>query len=156
MKQSPEDKQIMERMAPGMYCREGFLGTDHRPLSIIVDMDRSTLVELGITKEQITERLDTILTTAAGAFGAPVAVGKGLQAVYHEAMGRIPSPYGDGIFPKGEVELTTDGGATYRFTPLSVHLIGRHGFFQGRGNRYRIEPAEIVQVLGLMDSARKS
>lgn len=149
MKLSPEEKQIVDRMGPGIYCRDGFLGSDDRGLSIILDTDRSSLAELGVTKEQIAGRLRMILAAAVGAFGSPVDVGEGLRAVYHEAMGRIPSPFGDGVFPKGEVELTAADGATYRFTPLSVYLIGRHGFFQGRGNPYRLEPADIARVLGL-------
>lgn len=151
MKKSPEEQQIMERMAAGVYCRDGFLGSDARTLSEILDTDRSALRKRKITKEQIARKLGMILAEAIRHFGAPVEVQPGLHALYHEAMGRIPSPFGDGVFPKGEVELTTADGKTYRFTPLSVHLIGRYGFFQGRGNRYRLEPEEIAGVLGLPD-----
>lgn len=155
MKQTPEDLRLAERMAPGVLSREGFLGDDPRPLSEIIAEDNSTLMNLGVTHEQIADRLKAIQDQATEGFGKPVKVGENLRAAFHEGMGRIPSPYADGIFPKGETELTeapsgaSVPGRTWRFTPLSIHLIRAHGFYQGRGSRYRLEPAELVDALGL-------
>ena len=71
------------------------------------------------------------------------------------ALGRIPSPWpGEGVFPKGEVELSDRrSGHTVRYTPLSVHLIEAHGFYEGRGSRYRLEPSEICRMLGLGEAS---
>lgn len=140
-------------MAPGVFCRDGFLGTDNRPLEDILDADRSAVESLGTTHERIAAGLAAILDAAMAAQGAEVSVGDGenLRAVYLEAMGRIPSPFGDGVWPKGEVELTdTRTGGKYFFTPLSVNLIAAHGFYQGRGSRYRIEPDAICRILGIV------
>ncbi|NQT54365.1 hypothetical protein HQ576_20070, partial [bacterium] len=49
---------------------------------------------------------------------------------------------------KGDVELTTPDGATLRFTALSIHLIRAHGFYQGRGAPYRLEPTQLAELLG--------
>ncbi|HET6427887.1 MAG TPA: hypothetical protein VFJ30_05735 [Phycisphaerae bacterium] len=152
MKQSPADKRITERMAPGVLCREGFLGADRRPLAEILDADRSAVVGLGVTHEQLADRLDEVLRKAVAALGTPVEIRPGLMAVFHEGMGRIPCPWGHGIFPKGEVELADERtGETLRFTPLSVHLIGAHGFYQGCGSCYRIDPESLVRIFGLSD-----
>jgi len=95
-------------------------------------------------------RMNEVLRKAVGAFGAPVKVGDHLTAEYREAMGRIPCPFGDGVFPKGEVELTDSrSGRTIRMTPLSVHMIGAHRFYQGAGSRYRTEPAELCGILDI-------
>jgi hypothetical protein len=150
MKQSPHDRRIVERMAPGVLCRDGFLAPDTRPLGEIIDTDRSTVERLGTSHAEIAGRLAEILDRAAAACGAPVDVGGGLTAVYHEAMGRIPSPWGEGRrFAKGEVELTDAAGRMLRFTPLSVHLIAEHGFYQGRGSRYRLDPEAACRMLGI-------
>ena len=129
MKQTPDDAKVLARMAPGVLCREGFLGDDRRPLSEIIDTDNATVDRLGITHERIADRLDEVLELARGAFGGPVRIGDDLLAVWREAMGRIPSPWpGAGVFAKGEVELTVAAtGATIRFTPLSIHLIRTRG-----------------------------
>jgi len=150
MKQSPQEKQITDRMQPGVYCRDGFLGTDGRTLGEILDTDRSAVEAHGTTHERIAAAMGRVLDNAVAAGGAPVQVCEHLTAEFREAMGRIPCPFGDGVFRKGEVELTDErSGEMFRFTPLSVHLIAAHGFYQGRGGRYRIEPETICQLLGL-------
>ncbi len=155
MKQSPEEIIITERMAPGVYCRDGFLGTDRRPLSEILDTDRSTVEALGVSQERIAAQLADALKTAMRTFGATVKIGDHLTAVYHEAMGRIPSPFGDGMFAKGEVELgDTRTGERICITPLSVHLIAAHGFYQGVGSRYRLEPAMLCRMFDLSEEPR--
>ena len=153
MKLSPEDKKLTELMQPGILCRDGFLGTDNRPIGEIIDTDRSSVLGLGVTHQQIAQRLAEILKTAMASLGAPVEVGQGLTAVYRGSRGKIPSPWGDGHFDKGEVEITVEKTRQQLlFTPLSVHLISEHGFYQGRGNRYRLEPAELVSLLGIEKS----
>ncbi len=148
-KHSPHELRILERMARGALTREGFLGSDARPLSEILDADRSTVVELGVTHELLAEKLRAILTQAVGALGKPVELEGGLSAVHHEGMGRIACPWGGcGVFPKGEVELVDVRTAKRIYlTPLSVHMIGVHGFYEGRGSRYRLEPRELCRVL---------
>ncbi|MBD3237578.1 MAG: hypothetical protein GF330_12800 [Candidatus Eisenbacteria bacterium] len=150
MKTSPEERRITERMQPGVLSRDGFLGEDRRSLGEIIDADRSSVLTLGFDQATLAARLQEILEAAMEGMGAPVRVGLHLEAVYRESMGRIPCPFGDGArFPKGEVELTdTSCSETLRFTPLSVHMIAAHGFFQGRGSRYRISPHALARVLG--------
>ena len=65
-------------------------------------------------------------------------------------MGRIPSPFqGDGVFEKGDVVLTGPGGEQIILTALGLSMIEKHDFFQGRGSRYRVDPALAVRLLGL-------
>lgn len=152
MKPLPEEREVLQRMAPGVLCREGFLGPDRRGLQEILDSDRAEVERLGTTHEQIARRLGEVCEAAMAALGGEVPVAGGrLRAVFHEAMGYIPSPWGEGLtFPKGEVELSDPRtGRKLRFTPLSVHLIARHGFYQGRGSRYRVEPAEVARMFRL-------
>jgi hypothetical protein len=151
MKQSPEEQKIRERMGAGVLSRNGFLGSDGRSPGEILDADHSAVVGLGTSHEALSEVLGRAIGAAMRAMGRPVKVGEHLTAVYQEAMGRIPCPWGDGeIFPKGEVRVTDDRtGESILLTPLSVHLIGEHGFYQGRGCRYRIEPEQIVRMFGL-------
>ncbi|MFP4105518.1 MAG: hypothetical protein ACLFVU_05430 [Phycisphaerae bacterium] len=150
MKFSPNDRKITERMAPGALCRDGFLGDDPRPYWEIIDHDRSTVENLGTSCGDIAEKLGKILKEAMVAYGTPVKVGEDLVAAYRESMGRIPSPFGGGVFPKGEIELTdTRTDRTVVFTPLTVQLIGEHCFFQGKGSRYRLEPETLAKMLDL-------
>jgi len=152
MKQTPEEQRILQRMAPGVLCRAGFLGDDPRPLQEILDTDRAAVEAAGTTHEALARCLREAYEAAAMAFGADVPVAGGrLRATWHEAMGFLPSPFGGGVrFPKGEVELVDpEAGRTLRYTPLSIHLIAERGFYQGRGGRYRLEPAEVARLFRL-------
>jgi hypothetical protein len=33
------------------------------------------------------------------------------------------------------------------FTDLHIHLIGVHGFYEGRGTPFRLEPGDLVAIL---------
>jgi hypothetical protein len=149
MKHTPYDESVLERMAPGALCAEGFLGCDHRELGDILAEDDATIEAAGTTHEQIAADLDLWLQTAMVELGRPIALTDSVTATWHEGMGRIPSPWpGDGVFPKGELELVDSRtGTTLLVTPLSIHLIAAHGFFQGRGTRYRLEPADLIAIL---------
>jgi hypothetical protein len=150
MKRSPDLARVVERMAPGVLCRDGFLGTDPRPLEEVLDADRSAVAALGTSHEALAARLQAVYDQARAALGRPVEIRPGLTAVFHEVMGRIPSPWpGDGVFPKGDVELTgAASAAPLRFTALSIALIRAHGFYQGAGSPYRLDPARLAAVLG--------
>lgn len=142
---------ILERMAPGALCAEGFLGSDHRELPEIIAADTATVEAAGLTHERIAAELKKVFDAAIAELGRPLKVSVNLTAVWHEGMGRIPSPWpGDGVFPKGELVLTeTPAGRTLIVTPLSIHLIAAHGFYQGRGTHYRLEPADLIALLEL-------
>ncbi len=142
----------MERLAPGALCRDGFLGDDRRGLPEILDADLATVEALGLTHRDIARVLDAACRDAMAQLGAPVHLpGGSLVAEFHEAMGVIASPWPDGkCLPKGEVVVAdTATGERIAYTPLSVHLIGEHGFYQGRGCPYRLEPAKVARLFGL-------
>jgi hypothetical protein len=150
-KQSPHERRITERMARGVLSRDGFLGSDRRPLSEILDADRSAVAGLEVTHELLAERLAAALQATMAGLGAPVKLGEELTGVYREAMGRIPCPWGGcGVFAKGQVELSDERtGRKWYLTALSIHLIARHGFYQGRGSPYRLEPEDLCRLFRL-------
>ena len=149
MKRTEQELMILERMAPGALCAEGFLGSDHRELPEIIAADAAAVEAAGLTNERIAAELKKLFDAAVAELGRRLEVSANLTAVWHEGMGRIPCPFGTcGTFPKGEVELTSASiGEKAVLTALSVHLIAEHGFCGGRGSPYRIEPAALVRLL---------
>ena len=149
MKESPTDKELRERLGPSKFSGEGFLGNDTRPVQDIISHDLAVLESRGITPEIIAGRLTEIYDKAARGFGAEVEVLPGIYGKYNESMGKIPSPFtGEGVYRKGEVTVTdNESGYEIVITPLSIHLIQAHGFFQGKGSRYRIEPEKAADIL---------
>lgn len=148
MKVSPREREQMKLFGPSKFSAEGFLGDDLRTVEEIVEDDRQELERLGTTCEELANKLAITFMRADAAFGDPVELCPGVTATMFEARGKIPSPFrGDGVFQKGEVMVYEEGNKTTLFiTRLGINLIKKHGFFQGKGSRYRIEPAEILRL----------
>lgn len=150
MKRDPSLGRVVERMAPGILCRDGFLAPDPRPLEEVLDADRSALSALGISPEELAAGLRCIYELARAALGTPLPIGA-LIATHRDAMGRIPCPWGGcGTFPKGEAELADPAtGQTLILTALGLHMLAAHGFCGGRGSRFRLDPATAARLLRL-------
>jgi hypothetical protein len=151
MKQPPDEQHLHSKLYASKFSAEGFLGTDTRSLDEIQSADRSALKRTGVGKETLVARLKEIYLSARDASGASVCPLRGLSAVYHESMGKVPSPFiGDGVFEKGEVTVTEDDTCrTIVITALGINLIEKHDFYQGHGSRFRIDPELAVSLLHL-------
>lgn len=148
MKQSPEESALLDNFGPSKFSGDGFLGTDQRtPQEIVID-DALELERAGMDAAVIGRSLGVFFDRVRQAMGVPVEIMPGVTASYHESRGVIPSPFrGEGTFEKGEVAVNgLPGFGDVILTRLSIHLIERHGFFQGRGQRYRIEPAAALML----------
>ena len=150
MKETPQDKALEDRLGASPFSGEGFRGTDPRTVDEIIAEDRRTLERLGLPRERLLAALRDVFDKARAELGGEVPVRPGVTAVAHESMGRIPSPFrGDGVFEKGDVVVASSSGEGFILTPLGLALIEKHGFFQGRGSRYRVDPARAAALLGL-------
>jgi len=156
MKRSPDEEHLRTNLGPSKFSAEGFLGHDDRPLEEIIASDLRSLEELGATRGQLVYTLRDVYNKAKEAFGAEIHVAPDVTAVYYEARGRVPSPFrGDGTFEKGEVMVrNVQNNQSLLVTNLSIHLIEKHGFFQGKGARYRIDPGTAVEMLDMARSGR--
>lgn len=127
------------------------MGSDLRPIGEIIAADQRVLNEKGVSIEALAEALTDVYQKAQRALGAEVTIRPGVVAVFHESMGRVPSPFkGDGVFAKGEAVVTKPAaGQHIILTQLGINMIERHHFFQGIGSRYRIDPETALHILGL-------
>jgi hypothetical protein len=152
MKSHSKATDLRNLLGPSRFSAEGFLGSDKRSPEEIINDDSATLTRLGIDKSKLVDALRSACTAAERGLGAPVRLEGGVSAVSRDWRGRTPSPFpGEGTFAKGETIFSDDStGASFSVSPLSLHLIDKHGFFQGRGSPYRIEPEVAVRMMGLL------
>jgi len=145
MKRTPEMKEIEQRMAPGAWSAEGFLGDD--PLGIErIQVDRTAMDRLGVSPGDLGEVLDRLWREGCARFGCPLDATEGVQVQVDEAKGSLACPFGHkGTYGKGLMQVTI-GDKTLRFSPLSIHMIQEHGFFGGIGSPYRVEPEDIAAL----------
>lgn len=147
MKPNPAESAVRERMAPGALSRDGFLGTDARPLEDIISADMDALADAGVPREALAELLEDIHERADANQEAPLSLyGGAVTAQATEVRGRIPCPFGDGhLAHKAVIDIRGDG-IELRVTPLGIHMLRDHGFLQGRGAEFRVAPEQLLRL----------
>ena len=152
MKMSPEYTKAQANMQPGVIASDGSLGDDKRPIIEIIADDEAEMKRAGLEFDGIIALMRHLLNESRKGLGEPVTVdGKWIVQAF-EARGFLASPFEDGIFRKinAQVTLIHEGKPTEHsifYSELSLHLIEKHHFFQGKGGSFRISPAAIKRVL---------
>jgi hypothetical protein len=147
MKESPENQKLEQLLRLSRLVSGGFMGSDTRNISEVIDADSAELAKLGFTKEQLAGRMQQITKLAIPGLGTWVRVDDTKEASVQEAKGSLVCPWPHpGRYAK---RITTirdvRSGESIRWSDLNIHLIGQHGFFGGRGSMFRIEPGELVR-----------
>lgn len=148
MKQTPDYKKAEENMLPGVITAEGFLGDDTRPLVDIINHDEESFASLGLSFEDVAEKLYYLMKAGQEGLGEPITVDNTWLVRTDEARGYLPTPFGGGVFHKINVEVRKkDVGKRILFSELNIHMIKNQHFLEGRGSVFRMEPQDIKDVL---------
>ncbi|PKL51274.1 MAG: hypothetical protein CVV42_00040 [Candidatus Riflebacteria bacterium HGW-Riflebacteria-2] len=148
MKQTPELNRIQEKMRPGVLTLKGFLGHDDRKLADILETDHQTIQRLNLDTARIAVCLQDLADRGSDLMEQEVLVDNRYLIKVRDDRGKIPSPWGDGLFEKGDVDLVDQKtGKTLKWNRLTLRLLEVHGFFGGYGSEYRIDPEAIVEIL---------
>jgi hypothetical protein len=131
---------------PGVLTKDGFLGSDGRPVDKIVEDDGRVLLEFGLDLETVADRLQSFIDEAQKQLEGLVHSG-GFRFRIQWDRGMIPCPFGEpGLHPKIVARvLSESSGCEIRFSRLSIHLIRKHGFFGGKGSIFRLEPEDLAR-----------
>lgn len=150
MRQTPELDKIQQRMQPGILTLHGFLDTDTRKLADIIAKDNETVLSHGITHEQIADKLTDLTEKGRDIMESEVTVDGRYRIIVRDDRGVMPSPFGDGNFGKGDVEMTDKvSGNHFKWNDLCIHMIRNHGFYSGIGSLYRLDPRKLFESLVL-------
>lgn len=149
MKESPQAQNLERLLRSSKLVAGGFMGDDTRNVYEIVDSDAAELAKLSFTTKQIAERMQQITNLAIPGLGTWVIIDEQRQAKIDEAKGRLVCPWPhSGRFDKRVTILKLTGTEkNIRWSDLNVHMIAEHGFFEGKGSMFRIEPKELIQFL---------
>lgn len=156
MKETPQMKQARENMRPGKLSLPGFLG-DERDLARLIDADLETVKRLGVTHAAVAARMRELRDAGAAGLGEFMTVPPHFDVRVDSVRGRLPCPFGErGLYPKTSItvrNLRTGREVTY--TDLHIHLVAAHGFYEGAGTPYRLEPADLVSILEIQPLENK-
>ncbi len=149
MKQSPQLQKAQESMAPGVITLEGFLGTDKRNLGDILVEDEASVRRMGMTHEHIAHAMQRLRDEGMRGLGEFIPVAPHFEVRVDSVRGKLPCPFQHpGIFPKTNITVRNkDKNEELTYTDLHIHLINQHGFYEGRGSAFRLDPHVLVEVL---------
>lgn len=139
-------------MQPGVITADGFLGDDNRNIVDIIESDEEEFSRLGIDFDEVVAKLRHLLDEGRKGLGEPVTVDDSWIVTTSEARGHLASPFEDGIFRKVNASIEhapggTGDGTILLVSDLSLHLMEKNHFLQGRGAPFRLEPERIKRVL---------
>lgn len=149
MKATGNELKILRRMQPGVITLSGFLGSDTRPLNEIVADDAAILDRIGRSAEEVAQRMEFFTRETWSSYLGGLLIEGKYEVETDVFRGKLPCPYGHiGIYRKSITRLTnTTNGLSVIWTSLNIHLIGVHGFFEGRDSVFRLEPETLVKAL---------
>ena len=149
MKQSPQTQKLEQMLKSSTIVAGGFMGTDTRDVNQIINTDLAVLAGFGITAEQLAQRMRLITEKAKPGLGTWVKIDDNLRAMTIGAKGALTCPWPHpGRFDKTVTTVERlDSDKNVRWSDLSIHLIEEHGFFQGKGSTFRLEPDKLIKVI---------
>ena len=149
MKKSPQQKKLEDMLRASKFSACGFMGTDKRSVWEIIDADAAELERLNRTHEEIARQMQRLTDLGKPGLGDWVDIGKTLKVSVDDHRGAIPCPWPHPVRCIKRITqcMRTDTGKTIRWSDLNIHLIKDHGFFEGRGSPFRIEPKELISII---------
>ena len=149
MKQSPESQKLEQALRSSKLVAGGFMGDDSRSVPDVISADAAQLRKLGYTTEQVAKRMKEITDIATKALENWVDIDHKRRALVDEAKGPIVCPWPHpGRYDKRvtTVEVKETGECIF-WSDLNIHLIAEHGFFEGKGSVFRVEPKKLVDII---------
>lgn len=149
MKKSPQQEKFEKMLQASKFSACGFMGDDKRSVWEIIDADAQKLVKAGKIKEDIAARMQGLTEKGASGLGNWVVISPALQVCTDDTRGTIPCPWPHNARCLKRITTLkrTDTGKIIKWSDLNIHLIKEHGFFQGKGSPFRLEPARLVEIL---------
>ncbi len=149
MKQSPDNRRLEEILRSSKIVGQGLLGTDTRRVEEIIEADRATLSNLALTPTQVAFRMQYITNQAIQVLGNWADIDDQRKARVQEAKGRLICPWPHPVYCDKRVTILRriDLNSEIQWSDLNIHMIGEHGFFEGRGSRFRLEPQGLVSMI---------
>lgn len=152
-----------EEMQAGVITRDGFLGSDQRTPAEIIRADGETVKKLGLTHQAIADRMNFFREEGKRALDGFVKVKPHFEILCDMARGFLPCPFGEPGIPACNLSGAGSIAGRHRktivtvrnlnlrkeiiFSDLNIHLIAAHGFYEGKGSPFRLEPEMLAQVL---------
>ncbi len=125
------------------------MGNDEREVDEVIEDDLETLARLNLTAGRVAERMREITERAKKNYENWIDIDGKSSAMIYEVKGTIicPWPHKGSFAKRVTVFYRKDLDKTIKWSDLSIHMIEEHGFFEGKGSQFRVEPKELAEYL---------
>ncbi|MDD4573758.1 MAG: hypothetical protein PHR69_06030 [Sphaerochaeta sp.] len=149
MKQTPEFDRIQQQMQPGIIALDGFLGDDKRKLIDIIASDNTIVRKHNRTHEDIAAKMIHFKECGLAGLGEFITLDEHFEVKVESVRGLLPSPFGGpGMYGKVNTTVVNKTlGRQVVYTDLHIHFIADHGFYEGKGSPFRLEPLDLIEIL---------
>jgi hypothetical protein len=149
MKESPQIQKLEAVLRSSKLVAGGFMGTDRRGLSEIIEADAVQISRLGFTIKQIAARMQEITDIAKATLGNWVDLDDKHRVRVDEAKGIIvcPWPHPGRFAKRVTIVNNIESDENIHWSDLNIHLIAEHSFFEGKGSTFRIEPDILAKII---------
>jgi len=144
-----DNSGLEQALRSGAVVQGGFLGSDPRPLTRIIEEDLRTLEGLGYTPQRVAQRMAELTAAAAPRLESWYNINDNIRVRCEEVRGVIvcPWPHAGRFDKRITIAHRLDLDRSIRWTDLNIHLIGEHSFFEGRGSHFRLDPDELIGII---------
>ncbi len=149
MKKSPQQRKLERLLRSSKFSASGFMGNDRRNLWEIIDQDAAVIARRGKTMEEVAARMQHLTDLAKQGLGDWIQITKNVHVSIDDSRGMIPCPWPHRV--RCLKRITTarhlPSDRVVRWSDLNIHLIKEHGFFEGKGSQFRIEPDQLIDII---------
>jgi hypothetical protein len=148
LRQPDRARELEALLRSGKLVLGGFMGWDDRELYEVIEEDLRAVWGEGRTVGELAARMAELTEAGIAGLGNPVMFG-GFEITVEENKGLNFCPWDcqDHLSKRVTVVKRMKDGKSLRWADLSIHMIRRHGFFEGKGSLYRLEPKELIGVV---------
>lgn len=151
--QYKSDLDAIERtMRQAGAAHNGFLGQDERDLADILQADDAAARRRGLTHARVAQRMLALRQAGWKGLGDTLSVPPHFEVHVDSARGTLPCPFGDQD-STAKVNTTVrnlKSGKSITFTDMNIHLIAAHGFYEGHGSQFRLDPEQLIDTLEIV------
>lgn len=149
MKRSPDKQKLDGLLRASELVSDGFMGKDQRLVEEIIEADEADVAKNGFTVREIGQRMRELTKRGSHGLGAAIRVNDKLDVSVNDNRGQLPCPWPHpGSYFKTVTTATRgDTGKSIFWSDLSIHLIEEHGFFEGLGSLFRIDPEKLIEII---------
>jgi hypothetical protein len=140
----------------GVRSTHGFLGPTESLLERLAEDNRHVVEKLGLTHQALARPLMVMpaLVRIKNSPGEVTYRGRRFQVKVLGFKGFQLSPFRDRTRTSMDVTVkNTWNGKSISYSLLVPQMIERYGFYEGKGLRYRVEPAKVLEVFDFLKPA---